>query len=199
MSSPTNDATPDDTALIARLREGDPSALEAVMRMYAARLIQYASRWVDSADRADEVVQDVFFALWRDRAALPITRDVAAYLFWRTRNHALDVARADRAAHDRDGRWSVEMHGQYVADVTPGESAIEAAERERAIRTALAGVSPRCREVFGLIWDKHLSYAEVAEVLGIAIPSVRSQMSRALKHLFAALGSEADRPPPDPV
>jgi len=192
MSSHDSNANTDEVSLIAKLRDGDPAAIETLMRVYGERLIRYAARWVESVDRAREVVQDIFLAVWRDRATLPLTRDVAAYLFWRTRNHAMHVADTDRATHRREGRWVTEMERERELSSSSGEGLIEAAETDAAIRNALSQVPSRCREVFLLIWDEHLSYAEVSAVLGIAIPSVRSQMSRALKHILTALGPRSE-------
>jgi RNA polymerase sigma-70 factor (ECF subfamily) len=187
MSLPDSDANASDRLLIAQLRDGDPAALEKLMRSYGDRLIRYAARRVESVERAREVVQDVFLAIWRDRATLSVSRDLAAYLFWRTRNHAIHLAQADRATHDRDRRWTTEMRLTQDSEGSAELGALEAEETETRIRRALGEVPPRCREVFLLVWDEHLSYAEVAAVLGIAIPSVRSQMSRAIKHLLEVL------------
>jgi RNA polymerase sigma-70 factor (ECF subfamily) len=178
----------DDVVLIAKLRDGDPTALETLARIYSERLIRYAVRWVESVDRAHEVVQDVFLSLWQERSTLTVTKDVAAYLFWRTRNHAIDIAHADRAAHERDGRWMTEVQVSNAMRTTAGEDALEAAEMQAAIERAIASAPDRCREVFMLVWSEHLSYTEVATVLGIAVPTVRSQMSRAVKHLISVLG-----------
>lgn len=175
-----------DAALIAAVRDGDPAALETLARTYAESLIRYSARFVDSVDRAREVVQDVFFMLWRDRATLTITRDVGAYLFWRTRNHARHVAQSDRSARARDARWTADQHDDSTT--RRADHATDAADTRAVVWDTLAGVPPRCREVFMLVWDEQLSYAEVATILGISIPTARNQMSRALKHLVAVLG-----------
>jgi len=177
-----------DAALIAAIRDGDPAALESLARTYGESLIRYSARFVESIDRAREVVQDVFFVLWRDRATLTITRDVAAYLFWRTRNHARHVAHADRSSRARDARWTTDWHDGAASRPSSADSA-DAADVRASVWDALSGVPPRCREVFMLVWDEQLSYAEVATILGISIPTARNQMSRALKHLVAVLGS----------
>jgi len=191
MSPSYHEDNADDAALIARLRDGDPAALEALMRVYGERLIHYAARRVGSDDRAHEVIQDVFFALWRDRATLPHPLDVAAYLYWRTRNHAINLARAEQATHERERRWTTELSLDHDSAFSSDEAA-DVAEQELAIRNALADVPARSREVLLLVWEEKLSYAEVATVLGIAVPSVRSQMSRALKHLLAVLKAKPD-------
>ncbi len=179
-----------DSALIARLRDSDPSVIDTLVRIYGAVLIQHASRRVGSIDAAYEVVQDVFQRLWSDRATLNITQDIAAYLFWRTRNHALHIAQSARATAQREARWAQEMSVAASADYNTGEIAIESAEMRDRIFSALESVPPRCREIFMLVWDDQLSYLEVAKILGISVLTVRNQMSRAVKHLAQIL------PPP---
>ncbi len=145
---------------------------------------------MNSVDDAREAVQDVFLSLWSEREALTISRDLAAYLFWKTRNRARDLSNADIAASHRDARW--------VLDVTEGRryiapTAIETIhimDVRRRVLEALDDVPPRAREIFLLVWDEQLSYAEVAQMFGISVLTVRNQMSRAVRHLTETVGQQ---------
>jgi RNA polymerase sigma-70 factor (ECF subfamily) len=56
-----------------------------------------------------------------------------------------------------------------------------------AIRRAIDALPDRCRQIFLLSREKYLSYAEIAEVLGISVKTVETQMWRALKSLRKSL------------
>jgi RNA polymerase sigma-70 factor (ECF subfamily) len=178
-----------DVALITRLRNGDGTAHDELIRLYGARLIRFAAQTVGSIDRSQDVVQEMFLRMWQNRQTLTVTRDVRAYLFWLTRNRAIHALHADRSAANRDAAWAAVRAADRPASANTGEHALEIAERRTQIWNALSGVPPRCREVFMLVWDEQLTYADVARVLGISVPTVRNQMSRALKRVVEVLGS----------
>jgi RNA polymerase sigma-70 factor (ECF subfamily) len=58
-----------------------------------------------------------------------------------------------------------------------------ASELAAAAAAAVADLPPRCREVFTLSRARGLSYAEIAETLGISVKTVEAQMARALRGL----------------
>ncbi len=180
--------TSNDVILIANLRSGDPSALRTLVNTYAPALIRHARRILPSHDVARDVVQDVFLELWSERETFDVTRDIAAYLFWRTRNRALNVRRAEIATRRREGRWSVEHETSLGEIQNTGEAVVDAEAAREEIWRALANVPPRSREIFMMVWDRQLSYADIAQRLGLSVTTVRSQVSRALKHLIETLG-----------
>jgi RNA polymerase sigma-70 factor (ECF subfamily) len=68
------------------------------------------------------------------------------------------------------------------------DAALELDDLRVTVWRALSTAPPRCREVFWLVWGEQRSYTDVAHMLGIAVPTVRNQMSRALKRLSQTLG-----------
>jgi RNA polymerase sigma-70 factor (ECF subfamily) len=174
--------------LIQRLRASDEEAIEALVRLHGPQLIKYATRILRSGERAQEIVQDVFFHLWAERAHLTDTRNLSVYLFWLTRNRAIDAVRADWAARQREGRWVMDTGAESAFVLNTGDADLEAAETRVEVWESLASVPPRCREIFMMAWDQQLSYHEIAQRLGISVPTVRSQASRALKRLLEVLG-----------
>ena len=183
-----SDESLNDVAIISRLRAGNVPTFHHVVHTYSEALLRYAARYMSSIEDAREAVQDVFLNLWSERESLAISRDLGAYLFWKTRNRVRDLSNAEMAARRRDARW--------VMDVTEGQrdrapSAIETIhvmDIRRRVLEALDDVPPRTREIFLLVWDDQLSYAEVARMFGISVLTVRNQMSRAVRHLAETVG-----------
>ncbi len=177
-----------DPTFLARLQEGDDAAFDNLIQVYGESLIRYATGMVDSVDTAQDVVQEVFLRLWRERSHLDRSWDIAAYLYGLTRQRALNVVRTAYTTTQREQRWALqqtETFGAAAIDIT----AEDAADARVMVWNALAGVSPRCREVFMLVWDDELPYIEIAQRMGLTESTVRSYMSRALKQLIEVVRS----------
>jgi RNA polymerase sigma-70 factor (ECF subfamily) len=182
-----------DHALVRQIREGDARALDLLLRAYWTPLLRYARSVTGSIDSAQDVVQDVFLRLWRHRETLDIHGEVSPYLYRMVRNRALTVIRADLTARTRETRWVADLSVLTHAATNEGTRAVDAEEMRAALWRALGGVPPRCREIFLLSWEHGLSYAHIAQMLDISVPTVRNQMSRAVRHLERLFYS-LDRP-----
>jgi RNA polymerase sigma-70 factor (ECF subfamily) len=179
-----------DAGLVARIREGDERAFEALFRTYAGSLCRLAHHYVNSVAMAEEVVQDVLLRVWEGRATLAVRENLPGYLRVAVRNQALDnmkaarsAARVHRAGHAPDSQVPVGM-GQ------PAPSPFDDAEHNElaaALRHAVERLPARCRLVFVLRWESHLSYAEIAEHLDISVKAVERHRERALKRLAKGL------------
>jgi RNA polymerase sigma-70 factor (ECF subfamily) len=187
---------PRDVGLILRIRNGDSEALNALLRAYWVRLHRYARSIVGSLDAADDVVQEVFVRVWRHRATLSIPSGVASYLYRMTRNQALTWLESDRTRHAREAQWSAALSNEKRVPHNEGELTAEHSDVYALLMDALSALPPRCREIFLLHWEHNLSYAQIAALLNISVPTIRNQMSRAVTHLATILeqpGSDLER------
>src|SRR5213082_1095589 len=158
-----------------RIRGGDRTAFEALYRKYWQPLYAFAFRYVRSKEDAEEVVQDVFFRIWRGRADWVPAGAVRNYVYCAVRNAARD--RLERTAVAR--RWHV---GQ-VATAAGIQSELEAAELVAAVQRALDELPPKRSAVCKLRLIDELSYAQIADRLGIREKTVETQLARGLKFL----------------
>ena len=162
---------------VDRIRAGDVDAFEALYRTYWQRLYAFAFRYVRSKEDAEEVVQDVFFRIWRGRADWVPAGAVRNYVYVAVRNAARD--RLERAAVAR--RWG--GHVGHVATVAAIQSELEAAELVAAVQRALDELPPKRSAVCKLRLIDELSYAQIADRLGIREKTVETQLARGLKFL----------------
>src|SRR5207302_535539 len=117
-----------------RIRAGDMDAFERLYRAYWQRLYVFAFRYGHVKEDAEEVVQDVFFRIWRGRADWVPAGAVRNYLYLAVRNAARD--RLERVAVAR--RWGGRGHvGQGAAAAAAIQSELEAAEFVAAVQRAL--------------------------------------------------------------
>jgi RNA polymerase sigma-70 factor (ECF subfamily) len=165
----------DERALADRIRAGDMDAFEALYRRYWERLYSFAFRYLRSKEDAEEVTQEVFFRIWRGRAHWLPAGAVRNYLYLAVRNSARD--RLERAAVAR--RWRMGQR-EPAAEV---QSDLEAADLVAAVERALAELPPKRAEVCRLRLIAGLSYAQIAQRLGICEKTVETQLARGLKFL----------------
>jgi RNA polymerase sigma-70 factor (ECF subfamily) len=169
---------------VARIRTGDEHAFEAMFRAYRDDLVGFVTSMLRSPDLAREVVQDLFLRIWQHRDLWEPNGPLNTYLFRAARNRAIDHIRHDRAEltlRDRAMREGSVTIAQPTSE--PADRLVRAADLRDAIARAVDELPDRCREVFRLRRQHHLTNAQVAEVLGISVKTVEVQMTRALGYL----------------
>jgi RNA polymerase sigma-70 factor (ECF subfamily) len=167
-----------DRAWVAQLRAGDERGLSALIGRYYVPLVNFVLRYVDTADAADDVLQELFVRLWEQRTEQEIHGTVRAYLYTAARNSALHAVARRRAR----GR-AEQGYATHVDDTArPFDIALDVEQRDLAevVRAAVAQLPERCREIFVLSREHGLSYSEIAQALGVSVSTVKTQMGRAI-------------------
>jgi RNA polymerase sigma-70 factor (ECF subfamily) len=171
----------DDAALLARIRDGDGPAFEAMFVAHYQTLYTFAYRLLGDQASAEDVVQDVFRRVWERRAAWAPHAGTQAYLIGATRNAALNVLRQDATAARTEARAVREdLRPGASAEAVPVTEALEAAELAADIAQAARRLPPRCQQVFLSRWRDGLTIAETARALGLAPKTVEMHMTKAL-------------------
>ncbi len=174
-----------DSEIILRSRE-EPEAFAVLFRRHAALLYRYVARRL-GPQVADDIVAEVFLAAFRQRDRYDVDRaDARPWLY----GIATNLIGRHRRAEVRALR-NLERTG--VDPVTEGfversEDRVGAAAVARRLAAALAGLRPGYRHALLLVAWGQLTYEEVAAALGVPVGTVRSRISRARKHMRAALG-----------
>ena len=70
-----------------RIKEGDVAAFEKIFRLYYTALCMYAFGIIGRKDISEEVVQDVFYNVWKDREKIQILGSIKNYLYGAVKNH----------------------------------------------------------------------------------------------------------------
>jgi RNA polymerase sigma-70 factor (ECF subfamily) len=160
-----------------------PAAFEAVFREHYQALARFAFRFVRDATAAEDVVQDVFARLWTDRHTLNIATSVRAYLYAAVRNRALNISK-HTAVID-----AFEFDAESIVPASPQpDEVLDVAELDARLSEALEALPEKQATVMRLRWRDELSYAEIADALGISIKGVEKHLSRGLAALRARLG-----------
>jgi len=173
---------PPDREIVERLRSGDTRALERLVELYWEPLARYAEGILERGEGGDDVAQEVFVRLWSRRGSLGQEGSLRAFLYSMARNAAIDERRRERRHAARAA-----LADPPAACPSPLDGAEESELAERAA-AAVAALPPRRREVFRLVREGGMSYADVAAVMDISPQTVANHMSLALASLRDALG-----------
>lgn len=154
---------------------------EKLFRAHYAALVTFGAGMVGSADAAEDLVQEVFIAIWRRRVEMPPDTVARAYLYKAVRHRALNSLR-----HERITRESADP-AEHSFVVASAEDDLMHDEAESAVRAAISRLPERARLMFTLSRDEGLTYAEIAGVTGVSVKTVETQMGRALRALRESL------------
>ncbi|QJB32547.1 RNA polymerase sigma-70 factor [Chitinophaga oryzae] len=161
-----------------RIYNGDTKAFKELYDYCCAPLLQVALAIVHHREMAEEIVADVFIAVWRHKQDLRQVGNMKWYLYATTRNIALNYLR--KYAHKKTQHLDEDCMPEY--EINP-ESQLISNEMMRQINVAISALPPQCRLVFKLVKEDGLKYREVADLLNISVKTVENQVGIALKKL----------------
>ena len=162
-----NDADAVEAALAA---SGDAQAFERLYRSHVGRVYALVRRMLDDED-ADEVTQDIFVRAWQK---LGTYRGEAAFSTWLHRVGVNVILARRQTLGIRRNRF---LEGDEVLDAVPGRRS--APETTLDFESALARLPSGAREVFVLHDVEGYRHEEIAEMLGLAVGTSKSQLHRA--------------------
>jgi len=159
--------------------------LEQLFREHYAGLCAFVYGYTKSHEVAEDIVQELFLAIWREPDRWTEHGSVRVLLYTAARNRALDHLRHKRVRAKYAQRTIAESEGSAFAPAADDE--VVNKEIREALNAAIDSLPERAREMFRLNRTHGLSYREIAERLDVSIKTVETQMSRSLKKLRAQL------------
>jgi RNA polymerase sigma-70 factor (ECF subfamily) len=178
--------------LLERIRAGDPAAFDAMVVEQLNGLVGFARSLLQSAETAEDAVQDVLARVWRDRAKLPARGSMRAYLFTAVRNRALDLLKHERVQRHvlASLRCEADASGHSAAltmDVEPDLPGHITHAQLTAIHRAFAMLPERQRSALALRYERQLKTMEVAAILGVSVKAAEQLLVRAIRTLRLAV------------
>ncbi len=179
-----------DDELIKRIAQGDRNAFLRLFDRYSPTAMGLAWGILRHRHLAEEIVQEAFLAVWRDPDNYRAERGtVRAWLLSTVHHRAVDLVRHEKSQRRRAmDAASVVSTARGPAD--PAELVVEEiglAEDRKAVRRALADLSPEQRQIIELMYFEGLSQARIAERLPLPMGTVKSRTRLAMRRLGASL------------
>ncbi|WP_423128191.1 RNA polymerase sigma factor [Gaoshiqia sp. Z1-71] len=165
---------------------GDDRSFSIIYERYAGSLLTYGRKFNIDNELVGDALQEVFVDLYlkRDRFGKQI-KNLKAYLFIALKNNLLK-----KINHRKKWQFQViEGKGdelEFSTEYNIQEYLIEkelSKEIQQKLQAAVAGLSPKQKEIIYLKFEEELDYPEIARVLKIGVESARKQIYRAIKTL----------------
>ncbi len=160
------------------LREKPDQALHSMYQKYYSMLCFQVMSILKDRSISEDIVQEVFFEVWKKREELTVLQSIEGYLKRSCRNRTLNYIR------DNHIKWEDES---TLADQEDTGFTFEqyhsAEELNIKINEVIAELPDKCGVVFSLSRFEDMSYAEIAKELSISIKTVENQISKALRIL----------------
>jgi RNA polymerase sigma-70 factor (ECF subfamily) len=185
--NPKRKAERDDADLIERLKAGDEEALEAIFNRYSPKLYNVAQRILGEVADAEEVIQDVFWTAFRKAKSFRGTAQFSTWLYRLTVNAALGKIR--RSKKNKEVEYEeylpkFQQDGHHlVRPVVDWSNTLDEkyAERElqQLLKDTLNQLKPVDKSVVVLGDLEGMSDKEIAALLGLTVPAVKTRLHRA--------------------
>jgi RNA polymerase sigma-70 factor (ECF subfamily) len=179
-------ASPEISALLARVADGDRQAFRTLYVATSAKLYGTVLRIVRRRDIADEVLQEAYVRIWNNAQSFDAAR--ASAITWMAtiaRNRALDEVRKVRPSSLDDL-----PEAQEVRDPQPlASEQLEMAGEHQRLLDCLAALDPQRREIVKLAYLEGRSREELGAMFGAPVATIKTWLHRSLKQLKGCLSS----------
>lgn len=180
------EAMTDDHELIRQIKAGDHQAFETLFTRHLPRVYRQAIRLMGNEAEAEEVVQDVFVAVYKKAHTFRGHSAFSTWLYRLTANAAITRLRKRKRSKEtaldeflpkfRDDGEHLKPVVDWSQDV---DGAVARAEVRRLIQQALDELPPLDKAVVVLSDQEELSNRDIANALGLTIPAVKARLHRA--------------------
>jgi RNA polymerase sigma-70 factor (ECF subfamily) len=174
-----------DRALVAdwvrRAKKGDLESFQKLYGSFARRVLNFIYRMVNSVEEAEDLTQETFVAVYQKLGTLKEDEKFEAWIFRIARNYVYQKYRSRGPSAVSVEELDEEGHTvTQVPDVRKDPAQVfEARELQDVVEGAIGSLPEKYREVFVLSAIQHLSYQEIADIVGRSLPSVKTDIHRA--------------------
>ena len=163
-----------------RIKDGDIKTFENVFRRYYTPLYLYAFSITGQKETAEEIIQDTFYVIWKNREKIQILHSLQSYLYKSVKNRSLQYL--EHLQVREQYRENVMMQAASMSETSP-EEWLEYKDLENIISQTLKKLPERCRQIFHMHRMNGIKYKDIAASLSISVKTVEAEMSKAYRIL----------------
>ena len=179
-------AAQEDRALVLRVCSGDAAALEALYGRYGRACYGLARRILTDEQLAQDVVQEVFLAVWRDASRFDASRGgFSTWLLSMTHHKAVDSVRREENLRKR--RTSADVLETTESEAPKVDEAVWSLVRRERVREALKGLPGPQREALALAYFGGYTQREIAGVTATPLGTVKTRMLAGMRRMKESL------------
>lgn len=180
--------TPDDRIDLNVIQLWDNRAMEVLYDYFYKALVAFSTQMIGEQQAAEDIVQEVFFSVWKQKNQFRSVGSMKAYLFNAVRNESLNNLRHRKVRQET----ITEVQEQYKAMLLSidEDEELHKAEVYRQMFLAIDQLPSRQREIF-LMAVKGKKNSEIAQALNVSINTVKTLKRNGLKTLRGQLSTDS--------
>ena len=186
-----NQGNEEDLALMADVARGDENAFAKIVEKHQPAVLGTVAKMTNQSPDTEDIAQQVFIRLWKSAERYQPTAKFTTFLFTITRNLVFNATRKKSGKNQSSIDELEESWGQTIEDKkfdSRPDKSIEQNELRQEIDRAISSLPEKQRLAVILRRCEKMPYEEIASILGISIPAVKSQLFRARTALRESLG-----------
>ena len=168
----------DEAIYIIALKAGAHDAFTALYDKYADCIYSFAIRQTKNRSAAQDIVQETFMRLWKNRTKLEPTKNVRSLLFTIARNFVIDTFR--KQVSEVEFRHYLEYCEHHMTTASP-EELLYYDEFLARFQNVKQQLSRREYEIFEMSREKDMSVKDIANVLQLSQQTVKNYITSSLK------------------
>jgi len=166
---------------IKKAKNGDVESYQEIYEVFSRKVLNFIYRMVNSPEEAEDLTQETFVAVYQKLGTLNDDSKFEPWLFRIARNFVYQRYRM--RSPSTVSIDAIDENGQLVTQLVDTrknpDEAFQTSELEDIVADVIAGLPEKYREVFILSALQHLSYQEIAEIVGRSLPSIKTDIHRA--------------------
>lgn len=164
---------------VSDLKKGSESAYKKIYSLYYNDLCSYVFNFTNDKDLSEDIVQNVIFAIWKNKHKLNIHNSLKAYLYKSCYNEFIDTYKRQKKQIDYVTSVKITTLNTFFDEDTNNFSE----KRVLQVQKAIEKLPKKCKEVFTLTKIEGLKYREVADRMKISVKTVEAHMGLAIRKI----------------
>jgi RNA polymerase sigma-70 factor (ECF subfamily) len=172
-----------DQILIRKYLQGDEKSLEVLILSYLKPIYSFTYRYVESAQDAEDITQEVFVKIWRNLKKFDRNKSFKTWIFSIAKNTTIDFLKKKKTIpfSEFENKTGENILTKTLTDPAPLPlELLERADITQMLLLAMDKLSPKYRIMLFLRYNDHFNFREIAESLGEPLHTVKSRHRRAL-------------------
>ena len=176
-----------DKEFISSLKKGDSKGYQFLVTSYHQKLCVYANSLTNDSDLAEDIVQNVFMSIWKNRNKLKDQFAVKSYLYKSVYNEFIDQYRKKKAVLTLEKK-----HIDALTYIVEEEDEKSLEKLISIVKKEIDKLPPKCKQTFLLSKEEGLTNLEISEYLNISIKSVEAHITKAFSVLRKSIGNKVN-------
>lgn len=177
----------DEKELLMLASSGNEKAFSILFHQHKNKLFGYLLRLTNSQEITEDIIQEIFLKLWKDKSELVNIIQFDAYLFRMAKNQAINAFKTMA----RQTLFYTEYINSQEIDVDSTEQLIQFDETQKLLEQIIESLPPQQKIIFKLSREQHLKHEEIAQMLNISPNTVKNHIIQALSTIKQKLKYQA--------